>query len=84
MKRLIQYLRENMILDFQGDISIEMLRDMLRDDDSREARALRAKVVEDKSVNDMMLVLADCLLEAVQKSLTDEAIREQLSTYAES
>jgi len=84
VKRLIQYLRENIILDFQGDMTIEMLREMLRDDDSREARALRAKVVEDKGVNDMMLVLADCLLEAVQRSLTDEAIREQLSTYAES
>jgi hypothetical protein len=73
-----------MILDFQGDMTIEMLREMLRDDDSREARALRAKVVEDKSVNEMMLVLADCLLEAVQRSLTDDSIREQLSTYAES
>src|SRR5690606_14576553 len=84
VKRLIQYLRENMILDFQGDMTLEMLREMLRDDDSREARALRAKVVEDRGVNDMMLVLADCLLEVVQRSLPDEAIREQLSTYAES
>jgi hypothetical protein len=84
VKRLIQYLRENMILDFQGDMTLEMLREMLRDDDSREARALRAKVVEDKGVNDMMLVLADCLLEVVQRSLPEEAIREQLSTYAES
>lgn len=84
MKRLIQYLRENMILDFQGDMTLEMLREMLRDDDSREARALRAKVVEDRGVNDMMLVLADCLLEVVQRSLPEEAIREQLSTYAES
>ena len=84
MKRLIQYLRENMILDFQGDMTLEMLREMLRDDDSREARALRAKVVEDKGVNDMMLVLADCLLEVVQRSLPEEAMREQLSTYAES
>jgi hypothetical protein len=84
VKRLIQYLRENMILDFQGDMTLEMLREMLRDDDSREARALRAKVVEDKGVNDMMLVLADCLLEVVQRSLPEEAVREQLSTYAES
>jgi hypothetical protein len=84
VKRLIQYLRENMILDFQGDMTLEMLREMLRDDDSREARALRAKVVEDRGVNDMMLVLADCLLEVVQRSLPEEAIREQLSTYAES
>jgi hypothetical protein len=84
VKRLIQYLRENMILDFQGDMTLEMLREMLRDDDSRESRALLSKVVEDRGVNDMMLVLADCLLEVVQRSLPDEAIREQLGTYAES
>ncbi len=84
MKRLIAYLRENMILDFQGDLTHEMLRDFLRDDDSREARALLAKIVEDRGVSDMMIVLADCLLEVVQKAVSDESIREQLHTYAES
>jgi hypothetical protein len=84
VKRLIAYLRENMILDFQGDLTLEMLRDFLRDDDSREARALLSKIVEDRGVNDMMIVLADCLLEVVQKAVSDETIREQLQTYAES
>ena len=84
MKRLIAYIRENMILDFQGDLTPEMLHEMLRDDDSRESRALRGKVVEDRGINEMMLVLADCLIEHVQRSITDEAIREQLQTYAES
>ena len=84
MKQLIAYLRENMILDFQGDLTLEMLRDFLRDDDSREARALLSKIVEDRGVNDMMIVLADCLLEVVQKAVSDETIREQLQTYAES
>lgn len=84
MKRLIAYLRENMILDFQGDLTLEMLRDFLRDDDSREARALLSKIVEDRGVSDMMIVLADCLLEVVQKAVSDETIREQLQTYAES
>jgi len=84
VKRLIAYLRENMILDFQGDLTLEMLRDFLRDDDSREARALLSKIVEDRGVSDMMIVLADCLLEVVQKAVSDEAIREQLHTYAES
>jgi hypothetical protein len=84
VKRLIAYLRENMILDFQGDLTLEMLRDFLRDDDSREARALLSKIVEDRGVNDMMIVLADCLLEVVQKAISDETIREQLQTYAES
>ncbi|HWM88348.1 MAG TPA: hypothetical protein VNO33_20980 [Kofleriaceae bacterium] len=73
-----------MILDFQGDLTLEMLRDFLRDDDSREARALLSKIVEDRGVNDMMIVLADCLLEVVQKAVSDETIREQLQTYAES
>jgi hypothetical protein len=31
-----------------------------------------------------MLVLADCLLEPVQKSLSDDVMREQLRTYTES
>ena len=84
MKALIAYLRENMILDFQGDLTLEMLRDFLRDDDSREARALLSKIVEDRGVNDMMIVLADCLLEVVQKAISDETIREQMQTYAES
>ena len=84
MKRLIAYLRENMILDFQGDLTLETLREFLRDDDSREARALLAKIVEDRGVNDMMIVLADCLLDVAQRAVTDEAIREQLTTYAES
>jgi hypothetical protein len=84
VKRLIAYLRENMILDFQGDLTLEMLRDFLRDDDSREARALLSKIVEDRGVSDMMIVLADCLLEVVQKAVSDDSIREQLQTYAES
>ncbi|HET6612749.1 MAG TPA: hypothetical protein VFG83_12205 [Kofleriaceae bacterium] len=84
MKDLIAYLRENLILDFQGDLTLEMVRDFLRDDDSREARALLGKVVEERGVSDMMIVLADCLVEHVQQALKDEKIREQLQVYAES
>lgn len=84
MKRLIAYLRENMILDFQGDLALETLREFLKDDDSREARALLSKVVEDRTVSDMMIVLADCLLEVVKEAATDEVMREQLHMYAES
>jgi hypothetical protein len=84
VKRLIAYLRENMILDFQGDLTLDMLREFLRDDDSREARALLAKVVEERGVNEMMIVLADCLMETVRQAATDEVMREQLGTYSES
>jgi hypothetical protein len=84
VNQLIAYLRQNVILDFQGDLSLEMVREFLKDDDSRDARALLGKIVEERGVNEMMIVLADCLLDAVQRALTDDVMREQLRTYSES
>jgi len=57
---------------------------LLAGDDSREAKTLLAKLVAEKGVEDMVIVLADCLLEHVQRSLTDEVVREQIRMYAES
>lgn len=82
MKRLIDYLREQMILDFQGDLDVAMLHALLEGEDGPIAQALRAKVTTDRDVNDLMIVLADCLLGSVQQALTDEAFLEQLKTYA--
>ncbi len=84
MKQLIAYLLENMILDFQGNLTLDMVRDFLRDDDSRESRLLLSKLVEDRGVSDMMITLADCLQDALRSSITDDLIREQIRTYAES
>ena len=84
VNRLIEYLRQNMMIDFQGDLSVAKVRELLQGDDSRDARNLLAKLVAEKKVEDMMLVLADCLLEPVQKSLSDDVMRDQLRMYAES
>jgi len=84
LNQLIAYLRENLLLDFQGDLSLEMVREFLKDDDSRDARTLLAKMVADRGTSDMLIVLADCLLDHVQRSLTDEVVREQLRNYSES
>ncbi len=84
MKQLIQYLLENLILDFQGDLTLDMVRDFLRDDESREGRALLAKLVEDRGVSDMMITLADCLQDYLRTGINDEVLREQIRTYAES
>lgn len=84
MKQLIQYLLENLILDFQGDLTLEMVRDFLRDDESREGRALLGKLVEDRGVSDMMITLADCLQDYLKSGINDEVLREQIRTYAES
>ena len=84
MKQLIAYLLDNLILDFQGDLTLDMVRDFLRDDDSREGRALLSKLVEDRGVSDMMITLADCLQDYIKSGISEETLREQIRTYAES
>ena len=84
MNRLIEYLRANLMIDFQGDLSVAKVRELLAGDDSRDAKNLLTKLVADRKVEDMILVLADCLLEPAQKALTDDIMREQLRMYAES
>jgi hypothetical protein len=73
-----------MILDFQGNLTLDMVREFLRDDDSREGRLLLSKLVEDRGVSDMMITLADCLQDALRNAITDDVVREQIRTYAES
>jgi hypothetical protein len=84
VNRLIDYLRQHVMIDFQGDLTVAKVRELLAGDDSRDAKALLAKLVAERKVEDMMLVLADCLLEHVQHTLTDDLMREQLRMYTES
>ena len=84
MKQLIAYLLDNMILDFQGNLTLDMVREFLRDDDSRESRALLSKLVEYRGVSDMMITLADCLQDTIKTGINEEVVREQIRTYAES
>ena len=84
MKELVRYLMENMYLDFQGEISLDTVRQFLRGDDSREAKALLAKLIEDKGVDDLLLTLADCLKEHIRSGVSEPVVREQLQLYAES
>lgn len=84
MNRLIEYLRQNLMIDFQGDLNVGKVRELLAGDESRDAKQLLAKLVAERSVDEMMLVLADCLLEHVQRSLTDDVMRENIRMYSES
>jgi hypothetical protein len=59
VNELIRYLIDNMYIDFQGDISMETVRNFLKTEDTRESRALLNKIVEDKGVEDMLITLAD-------------------------
>ncbi|HEU0032718.1 MAG TPA: hypothetical protein VFQ53_18935 [Kofleriaceae bacterium] len=86
MNRLIEYLRQQLMIDFQGDLSVGKVRELLAGDDSRDAKQLMAKLVSqgEKGVEEMVIVLADCLLEAVQAALTDDVMRDNIRMYSES
>jgi hypothetical protein len=84
VKDLVRYLLENMYLDFQGEITLDVVRQFLRGDESREARAILAKLIEDKGVDDLLLTLADCLKDHIRTGVSEQVVREQLSLYAES
>lgn len=84
MNRLIEYLRQHLMIDFQGDLTVAKVRELLAGDDSRDAKQLLAKIVAEKSVEDMIIVLADCLLEPVQQALTDDVMRDNIRMYTES
>jgi hypothetical protein len=84
VKELIKYLLDNLYIDFQGEITLETVRNFLREDDGREARQLLSKLIEEKGVDDMLITLADCLKEHIQNGINEKTVREQLSMYAES
>lgn len=84
MRELVRYLLENAYIDFQGDLSIETVREFLREDETREARSLLAKLIDDKGVDDLLITIADCLKDHIRTGINEETIREQLGTYSES
>jgi hypothetical protein len=84
VKQLIAFLLDHAMLDFSGGLTLDMVKEFLRDDDSREAKALLAKMLQDGGVEEMQLTLADCLQEYLRNSLTETVVSEQLKLYAES
>lgn len=84
MKELVRYLFENLYFDIRGDISVEQVREFLREDDTREARQLLGKIIEENGVDDLLITLADCLKEHIRTGVSEQIIREQLGTYSDS
>ena len=84
MKELALYLLENLFVDFQGGVSLDAVRDYLREDDSPEARRLLTKVIEDGCVDDMLSTVADCLKDGIATGITPDVVDDALCMYAES
>ena len=75
---------ENLYLDFQGEISLDQVRQFLRVDESKEAKALIQKLIEDKGVDDLLLALADVLKEHLRTGINEQVIKQELTNYSDS
>ena len=84
MNALIKFLLENLILDFQGDLTPEMIREFLRQDPSGDAKALLDKLNKEGSISEMMITLADCLKEYIHSGINHDVVHSQLRIYSES
>lgn len=84
MKDLVRYLLANVYLDFQGEISLDQVRQFLRGDDSKESKALLQKLIEDKGVDDLLLALADVLKEHLRTGINEQVIKQELTNYSDS
>ena len=84
MNELSQYLLDNLILDFEGEVTTEIVRDFLRRDDSPLSRALLQKIIEDNGIEELLVAVADCLSGNVATGIDTNVIREHLITYSES
>jgi hypothetical protein len=84
VKELVRYLLENLQLDFQGEVSLDQVRQFLRGDDSREAKQLLQKLIDDGNVDDLLMALADVLKDHIRSGINEQVMKEQLVTYAES
>ncbi|MBO6938852.1 MAG: hypothetical protein JJ863_28040 [Deltaproteobacteria bacterium] len=84
MKELARYLVDNIVIDFDGAITMDQVRQFLRDEDSRESRALLSKLIDDRGVSDLMVTVADCLKDHIRSGINEDVVRDQLQMYSES
>ena len=84
MKQLIAYLLDHAMLDFSGELTIDMVKEFLRDEESPQARSLLNKIMQDGGVEEMQITLADCLQDCLRTGLSEGVVGEQLKLYAES
>lgn len=84
MNRLARYLVEHIYIDFEGGITIDQVRQLLREEDTRESRALLSKLIDDKGIDDMMITVAECLKDYLRSGINEDVVGKQLISYSES
>ncbi len=83
MNELAQYLIDNILLDFEGEVTAETVRAYLRKDDSPQAMALLQRISEEKGIDDLLLAIADMLTQELTKKFTSAEVKEHLVNYSE-
>lgn len=83
MKQLAKYLLDRMIVDFEG-VDIEEVRALLREADTEESRAILAKLVEERGIDELAITVADCLKDHLRTGIDENCIEEQLAMFSES
>ena len=78
MNELSNYLIDNLVLDFRGDVDMETLNELLLRDGSQLAHDLRARLISQDGVDDFLLVLADCLKDFLREGISEELVTEQI------
>ncbi|MBH25507.1 MAG: hypothetical protein CMH57_13875 [Myxococcales bacterium] len=81
MNELSNYLIDNLVLDFRGDVDMETLNELLLRDGSQLAHDLRARLISQDGVDDFLLVLADCLKDFLREGISEELVTEQIGMY---
>ena len=82
MDKLTKYLLEHIQLDFSGELDMDMLKEFLRDEGTQHANLLLAKVSQE-GVDDLLIVVADCLKDYLAEGINEKTIKAQLAIYGE-
>jgi len=84
LNELAQYLLENLFLDFEGEVTTDNIRALLRKDESPTSRALAQKIIDDDGIDDLLITLTEVLTSNLATGIDPKVIREHLSNYSES
>ena len=81
MQQLASYLLNHLVLDFDGDIQMEHINELLLSDGSDGAHELRSRLMADGGPNDFLLALADVLKDHTRNGIREEHVVEQVGYY---
>lgn len=81
MDELVTYIMQHLVLDLDGDITMDDINEMLVRDGSQTARDLRARLIAEQGPNDFLLVIVDCLRESLRGGINEDKVLDQVKFY---